>query len=416
MEAVVEAPKARMNTLQLSIRIFLTMTVFTLGLACGEPIDRDALPDAATFSPSNATDDEGLEDDEFEDDEFEDDEEHSELLDAVEIDADDIDPGAIDDGPTFDPESVTTEPPAELGAYEAEEAQVLALLNDERAKKGKPALVLFWDLEDDARRHSATMKKDDHLHHNPELGSATKPEYWTKLGENVGRGGSVQALHDAFMASAGHRANILGDFSHVGIGVTADAQQLWVTVVFMKAAVPGLEKTFPPFVDDDFDFHEENIYKIYQAGITHGCAGGTRPKFCPGQGVTRGQMAALLDKAFNLPATNQSFFTDTQGQHYEAAANRLAAAGITQGCEANKFCGQQQVIRGQLALFLDRALNLPPTNTEYFTDTVGTIYHDAANRLRAAGITQGCGGTKFCPTTIVTRAQIATFLAVALGL
>ena len=40
------------------------------------------------------------------------------------------------------------------------------------------------------------------------------------VAENVGVGYSVQALHDAFMGSTGHRANILNaSYNRVGIGV-----------------------------------------------------------------------------------------------------------------------------------------------------------------------------------------------------
>ncbi|MGH2703523.1 MAG: CAP domain-containing protein [Actinomycetota bacterium] len=41
---------------------------------------------------------------------------------------------------------------------------------------------------------------------------------WQALGENVGVGGDVEALHRAFMDSPGHRTNFLGDYERVGIG------------------------------------------------------------------------------------------------------------------------------------------------------------------------------------------------------
>ena len=57
---------------------------------------------------------------------------------------------------------------------------------------------------------------------------------WSKLGENVGRGGTVDSLHKAFMASPGHKANILGDYNYAGIGTASSDGVLYVTVVFMK--------------------------------------------------------------------------------------------------------------------------------------------------------------------------------------
>jgi hypothetical protein len=74
------------------------------------------------------------------------------------------------------------------------------------------------------------------LFHSSNLGSVTSG--WERLGENVGVGpDNVSALHTAFMNSAAHRNNILGDFNYVGVGVTIDAAGfMWVTVIFMKAA------------------------------------------------------------------------------------------------------------------------------------------------------------------------------------
>jgi hypothetical protein len=57
---------------------------------------------------------------------------------------------------------------------------------------------------------------------------------WDKMGENVGKGQTASSLHDAFMASSGHKQNILGDYNYVGIGTGSKDGYLYVTVVFMK--------------------------------------------------------------------------------------------------------------------------------------------------------------------------------------
>lgn len=62
---------------------------------------------------------------------------------------------------------------------------------------------------------------------------------WRKLGENVGRGPSVDSLHNAFVASAAHQANMLdGQFRYVGIGVAYGFGQMWVAEVFMDGDPP----------------------------------------------------------------------------------------------------------------------------------------------------------------------------------
>ncbi len=49
-----------------------------------------------------------------------------------------------------------------------------------------------------------------------------------------GKGQTPSSLHDAFMASSGHKKNILGDYNYVGIGTGSKDGYLYVTVVFMK--------------------------------------------------------------------------------------------------------------------------------------------------------------------------------------
>ena len=170
------------------------------------------------------------------------------------------------------------------------------------------------------------------------------------------------------------------------------------------------------FADTDGSAHAEAIDAIYEEGITSGCNSDLLPKFCPQDNVTRAQMAAFLSRALDLPPATQDYFEDTQGTWFEEYANRLAEAGITLGCEEGRYCGNDDVTRGQMALFLTRAFALPPATESYFSDTEGAYYEDAANRLAEAEITMGCGNGKYCGQDSVTRGQMASFLARALGL
>ena len=96
-------------------------------------------------------------------------------------------------------------------------------MNAERAAKGKPKLALASDLTTIARNHSKKMAADGTIYHNNNLGSQISGN-WTAAGENVGMGPDCQSIHDAFMASPGHRANILDtDYNQVGVGVATDS-------------------------------------------------------------------------------------------------------------------------------------------------------------------------------------------------
>jgi hypothetical protein len=111
----------------------------------------------------------------------------------------------------------------------------LSEINASRASQGLAPLVMDGGLQAHARNHTAAMIAAGDIYHSSsaEL-KAAAGSGWTKLGENVGRGGSVSSLHQAFMNSAGHKKNILGDYNYVGIGTESSGGSLWVTVVFMK--------------------------------------------------------------------------------------------------------------------------------------------------------------------------------------
>jgi hypothetical protein len=116
------------------------------------------------------------------------------------------------------------------------------------------------------------------------------------------------------------------------------------------------------FLDDDHSQHQGDIEAIAAAGITKGCNPPVNNLFCPQDAVTREQMAAFLVRALDLPPTNASPFTDAAGVFYNDI-NSLAAAGITKGCNPpvnNLFCPQDAVTREQMAAFVRRGLGLTP--------------------------------------------------------
>lgn len=64
--------------------------------------------------------------------------------------------------------------------------------------------------------------------------STTGLTNWCSLGENVGYGASIQRIHDAFMASAAHKAHILGKFDRIGTGVYKKGSTYWVTEIYLR--------------------------------------------------------------------------------------------------------------------------------------------------------------------------------------
>jgi hypothetical protein len=112
-----------------------------------------------------------------------------------------------------------------------------------------------------------------------------------------------------------------------------------------------------PFVDDDGSTFEHDAEKLAAAGITRGCNPPKNDRFCPDRVVTRGQMAAFLVRALNYSTSGKpDAFSDDNDSVFEKDINALAAKGITSGCSSTKFCPNEPVNRGQLAAFLRRAL------------------------------------------------------------
>ena len=60
--------------------------------------------------------------------------------------------------------------------------------------------------------------------------------------------------------------------------------------------------------------------------------------FCTYDPITRAQLASYLVRALDLPASDQDFFTDDNSNAREADINRAAAAGLFKGCTATRFC------------------------------------------------------------------------------
>jgi hypothetical protein len=194
-------------------------------------------------------------------------------------------------------------------------------------------------------------------------------------------------------------------------------------VVFAPAAFAG---DLPPggsFYDDDGNVHEGGIEAIAAEGITLGCNPPDNTIFCPDDSVTRGQTAAFLARALSFPEATTDFFTDDDGSVFENAINKIAVANITLGCNppANtKYCPADFVTRGQMAAFLVRAFGYTDNGGgDLFTDDDDSIFEAAIDKLGTAGVTVGCNppaNDRYCPESLVTRGQMATFLTRALGL
>jgi hypothetical protein len=161
------------------------------------------------------------------------------------------------------------------------------------------------------------------------------------------------------------------------------------------------------FVDDDQIAEEGFIEAIAGARITLGCNPPANDRFCPDLSVTRAEMASFLVRALELPPSSNDRFSDDAGSPHEEDINAVAAAGITVGCNPptnDRFCPSRSVTRGEMASFLARGLGYTgDPETDFFFDDAGSPFETDINRLATTGVTAGCGADVYCPDAPVPR-------------
>lgn len=301
------------------------------------------------------------------------------------------------------------------GGYES---CLLGKINASRAAAGVPEVRLATDLVSGVRAHSKWMRDNSFQHMSSSKRNALLPAGTFTWGENIAmtsdQDATCNVIHQMLMGSPGHRANILtSSFRYVALGAHIDSSGEWVTELFFSAN--GYTPTGSGrFWDDDNSIFEDAIEDFAAAGLTEGC----NPQgdmYCPDEYVTRGMMAAFLARALGLQGSGTDF-VDDNGSPFEGAIEKLAAAGITEGCNPpsnNRFCPEHYVTRGMMAAFLVRAYGLNGAHGTDFVDDNGSVFEGAIEQLAAAGVTQGCNppsNNRFCPDDYVTRGMMAAFI------
>lgn len=175
------------------------------------------------------------------------------------------------------------------------------------------------------------------------------------------------------------------------------------------------------FKDDDASVHETNIELIAALGVTKGCNPPDNDEFCPEREITRGEMAAFIRRLFELPGIGTDYFTDDDDTTFEHDINALMASGIGFGCTDDAYCANAALSRGEMAELLMRAFGIDPAEdgADAFSDIGGSPYEAAIEAIGTSGVSKGCDppdNTMFCPERTLTRAEMATFFARALGI
>lgn len=118
------------------------------------------------------------------------------------------------------------------------EQQVLELTNKERAKAGLKPLTMNWEVSRVARIKSEEMRDRNYFSHtSPAYGSPFEMLKkfginYRSAGENIAKGQTTaQAVMNSWMASEGHRKNILNpNFTQLGVGYAKGSSTYWTQI------------------------------------------------------------------------------------------------------------------------------------------------------------------------------------------
>ncbi|MFK7991674.1 MAG: CAP domain-containing protein [Sandaracinaceae bacterium] len=147
---------------------------------------------------------------------------------------------ACSTGGTEPPVEPPVEPPAETGCESAIEAEERTLTNQARAENGLGALSCDVEMGRAARKHSQDMCDQGYFSHTGLDGRSPFDRMrdegvsYGTAGENIAQGQTSPAqVHNSWMNSSGHRANILnGAFGRIGVGYVECAGRHYWTQVF----------------------------------------------------------------------------------------------------------------------------------------------------------------------------------------
>jgi uncharacterized protein YkwD len=128
---------------------------------------------------------------------------------------------------------------AAAGCMPADAKTFLDRTNDLRSRYGLRAYKESATLTDKAEAWARHMASTGRLEHS-NLSSGLSGLRWKALGENVGysspTSNTLLTIHNMFVSSSGHRANLLkSNFTHMGVGVAKDSRgRVWVAEVFAQ--------------------------------------------------------------------------------------------------------------------------------------------------------------------------------------
>lgn len=189
-------------------------------------------------------------------------------------------------------------------------------------------------------------------------------------------------------------------------------------LMFTGMPITKAETEYPPYQDpvpfSDLKGLSGDIMFLYKKNIIGGYPDGT---FKPNEPITRGQVAAMLVKAFNITLNDNptvEFKDLSNASNYYLIMATINEKGFIRG-ENGYIRPGEKTTRAQMAAILRRALDLPLDDQPTFVDVSPAHWaYGDINSLAKNLIGGGYQDGTFKPGNPVTRSQFSSFLARAI--
>lgn len=164
-------------------------------------------------------------------------------------------------------------------------------------------------------------------------------------------------------------------------------------------------------VPSNHGFYKEITYLLDNGVISPATKYGVNDK------VTRAEVAVMVSKATGLDGSKRTTkFKDVPASHNASGyIDSAVKAGIITGYSDGTFRPNEQVDRGQMAIFLARGFKLSAESSKNFKDmSSSAASYSSVKKIIQANITTGYSDSTFRPSEKLTRGQISAFLARAM--
>jgi hypothetical protein len=191
-------------------------------------------------------------------------------------------------------------------------------------------------------------------------------------------------------------------------------------IAIPAAAPPASAKAVNSFVDDDNSRFEPYIETAKDKGLIAGCNPPSNDRVCPHQPVTRGSMAIMLARALGISSQSKDHFEDDNGHLAEASLNGLTEAGVLTGCEKGHVCPDRLLTRGEMAAMVIRAF---PTrgsaDPDKYQDLDDSSFREPLAQLAGHGGVLACdqpNNRRLCPDQAVRKDEAIFAVVSVMGL